>query len=127
VMVTIGTGVGTALLNDGKLIPNSELGHILVNRHLADTWVSDATRAAETLSWKRWSQRLDRYLGQLHKIVWPELIVIGGGIAKHADKFLDRVDPGCEVRVAELGNLAGIVGAALAAAEHIPAGTTDRS
>ena len=53
--------------------------------------------------------------------------MIGGGIVKHADRFLDRVDPGCEVRIAELGNLAGIVGAALAAAEHVPVVTTDRS
>jgi polyphosphate glucokinase len=127
VMVTIGTGVGTALLNDGELIANSELGHIFVNRHLADTWVSDATRVAESLTWKRWTRRLDRFLVQLHEIVWPELIVIGGGIVKHADRFLDRVDPGCEVRIAELGNLAGIVGAALAAGEHVPAVATDRS
>jgi polyphosphate glucokinase len=122
-MVTIGTGVGTALINDGVLIANSELGHIFVEDHLVDTWVSDATRDAETLSWKKWTQRLDSYLVQLHEIIWPELIVIGGGIVKHADKFLDRVDPGCEVRIAELGNLAGIIGAALAAAVHVPAVT----
>ena len=127
VMVTIGTGVGTAVLNDGVLVPNAELGHIFVKRHLADTWVSDATRTAETLSWKLWTRRLERYLVQLHAILWPELIVIGGGIVKHADKFLDRVDPGCEVRIAELGNLAGIVGAAVAAAAHDPAVTADRS
>ncbi len=127
VMVTIGTGVGTAVLDDGKLIPNSELGHLFVNRHLADSWVSDATRTTEDLSWKRWTRRLDRYLTHLHEIIWPELIVIGGGMVKHADKFLDRVDPGCEVRIAELGNLAGIVGAALAASEHVPAATTYRS
>ena len=127
VMVTIGTGVGTALLNDGALIPNSELGHVFVNRHLVDTWVSDATRVAEELSWKQWTRRLERYLAHLHTILWPELIVIGGGIVKHADKFIDRVDPGCEVRIAELGNLAGIVGAALMASEHVPLVTTDRS
>ena len=121
VMVTIGTGVGTAVLNNGVLLPNSELGHIFVNRHFADAWVSDATRTAEALTWKRWIRRLDRYLVQLHEIMWPELIVIGGGIVKHAERFLDRVDPGCEVRIAELGNLAGIVGAAIAASEHVPA------
>ena len=97
------------------------------NRHLVDTWVSDAARVADELSWKQWTRRLDRYLSHLQDILWPELIVIGGGIVKHADKFLDRVDPGCEVRIAELGNLAGIVGAALAASEHIPVVTTDRS
>ena len=127
VMVTIGTGVGTALLNDGVLVPNAELGHIFVNRHLVDGWVSDAARTAQTLSWKRWTRRLDRYLAQLHTILWPELIVIGGGIVKHADKFLDRIDPGCEVRIAELGNLAGMVGAAVAADAHVPAVTSDRS
>jgi polyphosphate glucokinase len=125
VMVTIGTGVGTGVLNDGVLVPNTELGHIFVNRHLADAWVSDATRTTLNLSWKRWTRRLDRYLGQLHDILWPELIVIGGGIVKHADRFLDRIDPGCEVIIAELGNLAGIVGAAVAAGEHTPAVTTD--
>jgi len=126
-VVTIGTGVGTAVLNDGVLVPNSELGHVFVNRHLADGWVSDAARTADDLSWKRWTRRLDRYLTHLHEILWPDLIVIGGGIVKHADKFLDRIDPGCAVRVAELGNLAGIVGAALAAQAHVPAVTPDRS
>lgn len=121
VMVTIGTGVGTALINNGVLIANSELGHIFVDDHLVDTWVSDATREAETLPWKKWAQRLERYLVQLHEIMWPELIVIGGGIVKHADKFIDRIDADCEVSIAELGNLAGIVGAALAASEHVPA------
>jgi polyphosphate glucokinase len=127
VMVTIGTGVGTALLNDGVLVPNAEFGHIFVNRHLADAWVSDAARTAQTLSWKRWTRRFDRYLAQLHTILSPELIVIGGGIVKHADKFLDRIDPDCEVRIAELGNLAGIVGAAVAAEAHLPVVTSDRS
>jgi len=126
-MVTIGTGVGTALLNNGVLVPNSELGHLAIDDEVADTWASDATRTAENLTRKQWAHRLDRYLGRLHELIWPELIVIGGGIAKHADKFLDRIDPDCEVRVAELGNLAGIVGAALAAAAHSPMATTDRS
>jgi polyphosphate glucokinase len=120
VLATIGTGVGTAILHDGKLIPNAELGHIVVNRHVADMWVSDAARTDDELTWKRWTRRLERYLSHLHEILWPELIVIGGGIVKHADRFLDRIDAGCEVRIATLGNLAGIVGAALAAEEHLP-------
>jgi polyphosphate glucokinase len=115
------------LLNNGELVANSELGHLSIDDEIADTWVSDATRTAEDLSWKQWAHRLDRYLGRLHELIWPELIVIGGGIAKHAEKFLDRIDPDCEVRVAELGNLAGIVGAALAAAAPTPAAVTDRS
>ncbi len=118
-MVTIGTGVGTALINNGALVPNSELGHIIVNRHVADTWVSDAVRADRNLTWKRWTRRFDRYLKHLHELLWPDLIIVGGGIVKHADRFIDRLDPGCEVRIAQLGNLAGIVGAALAAQEHM--------
>ena len=114
-LVTVGTGVGTALLNDGVLIANSELGHIEVDGKIADVWVSDATRVAKQLSWKKWAERLDAYLAHLHSVLWPELIVIGGGVVKHAEQFLDRVSPGCEVRIAELGNLAGIVGAALMA------------
>jgi polyphosphate glucokinase len=117
-MVTIGTGVGTALLDDGKLVPNAELGHIVVGDQVADTWASDAARTNEDLTWKRWSQRLERYLTHLHALLWPELIVIGGGVVKHSDKFLDRINVGCEVRIAELGNLAGIVGAALTASER---------
>jgi polyphosphate glucokinase len=114
-MVTVGTGVGTALLNDGVLVANSELGHIEVKGKIADSWTSDAKREEKHLSWKQWAERFDAYLVQLHSVLWPELIVVGGGIVKHADQFLDSLNPGCEVRIAELGNLAGIVGAALTA------------
>jgi polyphosphate glucokinase len=118
VLVTVGTGIGTALLNDGVLVANSELGHLEVNGKVADAWASDAKRTGKHLTWAQWAERFDAYLGHLHAVLWPELIVIGGGIAKNADKFIDSLDPGCEVRVAELGNLAGIVGAALTAASH---------
>jgi polyphosphate glucokinase len=124
VLVTVGTGVGTALLNDGVLVPNSELGHLEFEGKIADEYVSDATRVEKNLTWKRWTSRLERYLTALHAVVWPELIVIGGGIVKHSDHFLDRLDPGCEVRIAELGNLAGIVGAALVAETHVPVAST---
>ena len=116
IMVTVGTGVGTALLNDGALVANSELGHLEVNGKIADTWASDARREEKHLSWQQWAERLNTYLTQLHAVLWPELIVIGGGVVKKADQFIDILDPGCEVRIAELGNLAGIVGAALSAA-----------
>jgi polyphosphate glucokinase len=127
VMITIGTGVGSALLVDGALVPNSEFGHIYVEQHLADTWVSDAARMKENLSWKHWSSRLERYLQRLEEIIWPELVVIGGGIVKFADKFFDRIDVDFEVRIAALGNLAGIVGAAVAATDVAHAVATDRS
>ncbi len=116
VVVTVGTGIGTALLNDGRLVPNSELGHLEVGGKVADAWASDSKRTEKQLSWHHWAERLDVYLSHLHSVLWPELIVIGGGVVKHADQFVDAIHPGCEVRVAELGNLAGIVGAALCAA-----------
>ena len=115
IMVTVGTGIGTALLNDGALVPNSELGHIEVRGKVADAWASDARREEKHLTWHQWAERFNAYLAQLHAVLWPELIVVGGGVAKKADAFVDQLDPGCEVRIAELGNLAGIVGAALVA------------
>jgi polyphosphate glucokinase len=127
VVITIGTGVGSALLVNGVLVPNSELGHMYVEEHLADTWVSDATRQKEELSWKHWSTRFERYLQRLQETIWPELIVVGGGIVKFADKFLDRIDVDCEVRIAALGNLAGIVGAAVVAGDIARAVASDRS
>jgi polyphosphate glucokinase len=122
-VVTVGTGVGTALLNDGVLIPNSELGHIEVGGKVADVWASDATRSEKQMSWGKWAERLDTYLTQLHRVLWPELIVIGGGVVKNSEKYIDRISPGCEVRIAELGNLAGIVGAALMADAGSPEGS----
>jgi polyphosphate glucokinase len=116
VMVTVGTGIGTALLNDGVLVANSELGHLEVNGKIADTWTSDAKREEKHLSWDQWAERFNTYLTHLHSVLWPELIVVGGGVAKKAELFVDKLNPGCEVEIAELGNLAGIVGAALAAA-----------
>jgi polyphosphate glucokinase len=111
-MVTLGTGVGTALFVDGTLVPNTELGHLEVNGKVADSWASVVNKEAHDLSWKAWAKRVDTFLTHLHALMRPDLIVLGGGIVKHSDKFLDRIDPGCEVRVAALGNNAGIVGAA---------------
>jgi polyphosphate glucokinase len=120
VVVTVGTGLGTALISDGLLVPNAELGHLEIDGHDADAWASDSARERKKLGWRVWAERLDLYLTRLHDLLWPELIVIGGGVVKHADKFFDLLDPGCAIRVAELGNLAGIVGAALVADEHAP-------
>jgi polyphosphate glucokinase len=114
-MVTLGTGVGTALFTHGELVPNTELGHLELDGKIADSWASVATKDEHELGWKEWARRVDTYLTRLHALLWPDLIVLGGGVVKHAEKFLDRLDPGCAVRVAQLGNNAGIVGAALAA------------
>jgi polyphosphate glucokinase len=114
IVITVGTGLGTAVVHDGTLLPNAELGHLEIDGVDADDWASDAARTNEDLSWKRWAARFERYLARLHALLWPDLFVVGGGIAKHAEKFVERLEPPCELRIAELGNLAGIVGAAAA-------------
>ena len=114
-VVTVGTGVGTALLNDGVLVANSELGHIEVDGKVADTWVVRRDRVpSKQLSWKQvGATGSTRYLTHLHRVLWPELIVIGGGVVKHADKFLDRITPGARCASRSSAISPGIVGAAL--------------
>ena len=113
-LVTVGTGLGTALFVDGKLVPNTELGHIEVNGHEAETSASDAARKRGDLSWKKWAGRLDDYLHILERLLWPDLIILGGGVIKKQDNFLPLLTLSTPVVPAQLGNDAGIVGAALA-------------
>lgn len=116
VVVTLGTGIGTALLLDGALIPNSELGHIEVRGVDAETTTSAAAREREDLSFRRWAKRLQRYFRALEDLIWPDLIVVGGGISKQADRFLPLLDLRTPIMPAVLRNQAGIVGAAVAGA-----------
>jgi len=113
-MVTIGTGLGTALFTDGNLIPNTELGHIyLENGKEAERYASDAVRKAEDLGWKRWGKRFDFYLTSMEKLFWPDLIILGGGASKKFEKFQDQLTIEAPVKPAAFLNQAGIVGAAL--------------
>ena len=123
IMITIGTGLGTALFTNGHLVPNSELGHLELNGREAEKWASDATRKQKDLSWKKWARRFNVYLNQLHAYFWPELFILGGGASKKPEKFMRYLDVPCEVVPAELLNEAGIVGAAVAArnSAHPPA------
>ena len=116
IVVTVGTGVGTALLNDGVLV--AELGARPHRGERQDRRHLDLRREArrEAPLVGAVGRAAQRVSHAPPPVLWPELIVIGGGVVKHADKFLDSLNPGCEVRIAELGNLAGIVGAALVAA-----------
>jgi polyphosphate glucokinase len=114
-MVTLGTGIGTALFVDGTLVPNTELGHLEIGDRDADDWASESAREREELSWKKWSKRLDRYLRTLHALLWPELVIIGGGASNKHEKFLPRLTVDAEVVPAQLRNEAGIIGAAVAA------------
>ncbi|MBL7498185.1 ROK family protein [Frankia sp. CNm7] len=115
VMTTFGTGIGTALFLHGQLIPNTELGHLELGGHDAETRASDAAREREDLSWEHWAKRVSRYLGHLEALLWPDLIIIGGGVSKRADKFLHLLTVQTKVVPAQLRNEAGIIGAAMSA------------
>jgi polyphosphate glucokinase len=114
-MVTIGTGLGTVLFSDGILVPNLELGHIELNGEDAEVRATDAARKREKLSWKVWGKRFNFYLSSLEKLVWPDLIILGGGVIKQYDEFAPYLDVKAKVVVAQFLNNAGIVGAALSA------------
>lgn len=114
-VVTVGTGLGTALFVDGKLVPNTELGHIEIDGQDAELNASDAARQREKLSWKKWAKPFNRYLETLERLFWPDLFILGGGVVSKADRFLSYLSLRTPVVTAELGNNAGIVGAAMAA------------
>lgn len=114
-IVTIGTGLGTSLFTNGHLYPNAELGHIEINGKEAEQRASDAARKRNKLSWKKWAKHFDEYLNHLERLIWPDLIILGGGVSKKHDRFMPRLTVQAEVVPAELRNEAGIIGAALAA------------
>jgi polyphosphate glucokinase len=117
-MLTFGTGIGSALFVDGRLVPNTEFGHIQVDGEDGESRASAAAREREELSYPDWALRVDRYLDVLEGSVWPDLIIVGGGVSKKAHKWVPLLSTRTPVVPAELQNDAGIVGAALAAAEH---------
>ena len=111
--MTLGTGIGSALFVDGALVPNSELGHLPLHGVDAERWAADSVRVVEELSWAKWAQRLEEYLQMVEHLLWPQLIIVGGGVSKKADKFLPLINLRTEIVPAQLANNAGIVGAAL--------------
>lgn len=118
VVVTLGTGIGTAVFHDGVLLPGTELGHIEMDGRDAETLAAESARKRNGWSWRRWGRNLDRYLARLEYLLSVDLFILGGGASKKADRFVPHLQKvGCEVVVARMGNLAGIVGAALMAAD----------
>ena len=117
-LTTLGTGIGTAILYRGVLVPNSELGHIEIDGRDAESRAATSVKVKEDLSYKEWAKRLQRYYETVEALLWPDLIVVGGGISKHADKFVHRIDISAEMVPAKLRNTAGIVGAAWLAANR---------
>ncbi len=118
-MVTIGTGLGSALFIDGRLVPNTELGHIEVECEEAESIASDVVRKQQDLSWKKWAKRLDKYLNTLESLFSPDLIILGGGAIKKQDQFLPLLNLRTRVIPTQMGNDAGIVGAAWAAKHYL--------
>jgi polyphosphate glucokinase len=114
-IVTIGTGLGTALFRDGILMPNTEFGHIEIDCLDAETYATDAARKRLKLSWKQWARHLNKYLLTMEKLVSPDLIILGGGVSKEHDRFVRYLTTRAEIVPAQMLNEAGIVGAALAA------------
>ncbi|MDQ8702385.1 ROK family protein [Streptomyces sp. LHD-70] len=118
-MLTLGTGIGSALFIDGVLVPNTELGHLELHGHDAEKRASTKARDDEQLSWEHWARRLQKYLAHVEMLFSPELIIIGGGVSRKAQKFLPLIEGiKAEIVPAELQNSAGIVGAAMAAGER---------
>ncbi len=117
-VTTLGTGIGTALLYDGVLVPNAELGHLEIDGHDAETKAANSARKSEDLSWEEWAERLTTYYRTLERLFSPDLIVVGGGVSKHAAEFLHLIEVETQIISATLRNTAGIVGAAALASER---------
>ncbi len=117
IITTLGTGIGTALVYDGVLVPNSELGHLEIDGKDAEAVAANSVREKKDLSWSEWAERLTTYYRTLERLFSPELFVVGGGVSKHADKFLPLLGIDTRIVPATLRNTAGIVGAAVLAAE----------
>jgi polyphosphate glucokinase len=114
-MLTFGTGIGSALFLDGRLLPNTELGHVELHGADAEIRASDRAREVEDLDWREWALRVQDYLRHVEALLQPDLIIIGGGVSKKAEKFLPFVRVRTPVVPALLQNNAGIIGAAVAA------------
>jgi polyphosphate glucokinase len=115
-MLTLGTGIGSALFVDGILVPNTEFGHIEIHGKDAENRASEFAREEENLTWGKWAGRVDHYLEHMERLLSPKLIIIGGGVSRKSDKFLPLLT-GLRARVvvAAMQNDAGIVGAAMIA------------
>jgi polyphosphate glucokinase len=116
-MLTLGTGIGTALFVDGRLVPNLEFGHLEIRGKDAESRASDAARQRKELTWENWAERLQEYLSRMEGLMWPDVVVLGGGVSKEWRKFLPFLKLRAKILPAQLLNQAGMIGAALYADE----------
>jgi polyphosphate glucokinase len=120
IMLTFGTGIGSAIFLNGQLLPNTEFGHMKIRGKDAEHRAAARIRSEKDLSWKDWSKRVNEFLQQMEFLFSPDLFIIGGGVSKKFDKFAPYLKVRAELQPAQLLNEAGIIGAAMAAAEHFP-------
>ena len=114
-IITLGTGIGSAIFYDGVLIPNSEVGHLELKGREAEKWTASVVRKRQNLKWKEWGSRVNSYLAHLEFIFSPDLFILGGGVSKRFDKFSRCLTLKTAIVPAALRNEAGIIGAAIAA------------
>lgn len=119
VVLTFGTGIGSAMFIDGTLVPNTEFGHIEVDGHDAETQAAASVKDNLDLSYPEWAPRVSRYIQALENFLWPDLFIVGGGVSKKAEKWLPLLDIRTPIVAAQLKNDAGIVGAATATSRGI--------
>lgn len=119
IFLTLGTGVGSGVFVDGTLVPNTEFGQMEIRGRPAERRSASAARVRRGLSWKAWASDLDEHLQRIEDLMWPTLFILGGGVSKNADKFIPRLTTRTPVVPASLRNDAGIVGAAVVAAEGL--------
>jgi polyphosphate glucokinase len=117
IFLTLGTGVGSGVFVDGILVPNTEFGQMEIRGRPAERRSASAARTRKGLSWKAWAMDLDEHLQRIEDLMWPSLFILGGGVSKNGDKFIPRLSRRTPVVAAELRNDAGIIGAAIVAAE----------
>ena len=115
-LATLGTGIGSALIADGEVIPNTEFGHLIIDGLDAEEYSAESARERHGLSWDQWAGHLQKYFSEIERLVWPDLIIVGGGVSKEHEKFLPKLSLRTPIVPAELLNGAGIVGAAAGAA-----------
>jgi len=118
ILLTFGTGIGSALLMNGVLVPNTELGHLELDGYDAEKRAAASVRDENDMSYKDWAKRVQRYMAHVERLFTPDLFVVGGGVSKDSEKWVPRLTLNTPVKPAELLNEAGIVGAAIAAAER---------
>ena len=115
IMLTFGTGIGSAVFNDGVLLPNTEFGHLEMGGRDAEQLASARVRTEEKLDWPQWAERVNAYLARMHGLFWPEVFILGGAVSENFAQFAPLLRSPADIRAAQFRGQAGLIGAALAA------------